>query len=49
MLEAEIRDGRLLPGARVPTYRDLAFRHGVALNTASEAMRLLAARGLAVG
>ena len=49
MLEVEIRDGRLLPGARLPTHRDLAFRHGVALNTASNAMRLLAARGLAVG
>ena len=48
-LEAEIREGRLLPGARLPTHRDLAFRHGVALNTASRAMRLLEARGLAVG
>lgn len=49
MLEAEIREGRLLPGARLPTHRDLAFRHGVALNTASSAMRLLQTRGLAVG
>ena len=49
MLEVEVRDGRLLPGARLPTHRDLALRHGVALNTASNAMRLLAARGLAVG
>ncbi|WP_419898949.1 aminotransferase-like domain-containing protein [Roseomonas sp. USHLN139] len=49
MLEAEIREGRLLPGARLPTHRELAFRHGVALNTASAAMRLLEARGLVVG
>ena len=49
ILEAAIREGRLLPGARLPTHRDLAFRHGVALNTASRAMRLLEARGLVVG
>ena len=48
-LEAKIRDGTLPPGARLPTHRELAFRHGVALNTASHAMRLLAARGLLVG
>lgn len=49
ILEAEIREGRLLPGARLPTHRDLAVRHGVALNTASSAMRLLKVRGLVVG
>ena len=49
ILEAEIREGRLLPGARLPTHRDLAFRHGLALNTASSAMRLLEMRGLVVG
>jgi len=48
-LETAIRDGQLAPGARLPTHRDLARRHGVALNTASHAMRLLAARGLVVG
>ncbi len=48
-LEASIRDGRLPPGARLPTHRDLAYRHGVALNTATRAMRMLAERGLAVG
>jgi len=48
-LEAAIWDGQLAPGARLPTHRDLAHRHGVALNTASRAMRLLAARGLVVG
>jgi DNA-binding transcriptional MocR family regulator len=49
ILEAEIREGRLLPGARLPTHRGLAFRHSVALNTASGAMRLLETRGLVVG
>ena len=48
-LEDMIRDGRLPPGARLPAHRDLAYRHGVALNTASAAMRLLAERGLIVG
>ncbi|MBP0495188.1 PLP-dependent aminotransferase family protein [Roseomonas indoligenes] len=48
-LEAEIREGGLLPGTRLPTHRELAFRHGVALNTASRAMRLLETRGLVVG
>jgi len=45
-LEQDIRSGCLPPGARLPTHRDLAYRHGCALNTASHAMRLLAAHGL---
>ncbi|WP_458094404.1 aminotransferase-like domain-containing protein [Roseomonas sp. WA12] len=49
ILETEIREGGLLPGTRLPTHRDLAFQHGVALNTASRAMRLLEERGLVVG
>lgn len=48
-LEDMIRDGRLPPGARLPAHRDLAYQNGVALNTASAAMRLLAGRGLIVG
>ena len=48
-LEADIRAGRLPPGARLPTHRALAIEHDVAVNTATRAMRLLAARGLAVG
>ncbi|MFO1023842.1 MAG: PLP-dependent aminotransferase family protein [Acetobacteraceae bacterium] len=48
-LEAAIRDGRLIPGVRLPTHREMAHQHGVALNTASHAMRLLTARGLIVG
>ncbi len=48
-LEARIHSGELPPGARLPTHRDLAHEHGVALNTATRAMRLLANRGLVVG
>ena len=48
-LAADIDDGRLTAGARLPTHRELAHRHGVALNTASRGMRLLAERGLVVG
>lgn len=48
-LEADIHAGRLAPGARLPTHRALATEHEVAVNTATRAMRLLAARGLAVG
>ena len=48
-LEADILAGRLAPGARLPTHRALAAEHAVAVNTATRAMRLLAARGLSVG
>lgn len=48
-LESMIRESRLTPGARLPTHRELAYQHGVALNTASHAVRMLTARGLVVG
>lgn len=48
-LEARIRSGDLPPGARLPTHRDPAREHGVALSTATRAMRLLARRGLVTG
>ncbi len=48
-IEARIRSGALAPGARLPTQRILAEQHGVALNTATRAVRLLAARGLVSG
>ncbi len=48
-LEAEIKNGRRLPGSKLPTHRDLAYQHRVALNTASLAMHILAAKGLVVG
>lgn len=48
-LAAQIRDGRLQPGTRLPTHRQLARRHGVALVTASRAYAELGARGLVSG
>ncbi len=49
ILEAQIREGRLPPGSKLPTHREIAFRHGIALNTASLAMQILTGRGLVVG
>jgi DNA-binding transcriptional regulator YhcF (GntR family) len=34
-LAADIRDGRLLPGTRLPTHRELAAQEGLALVTAT--------------
>lgn len=45
-LEAHIRDGRLLPGDRLPTVRALAGRLGLAANTVARAYKLLEAAGL---
>ena len=46
-LRAEIAGGaKYLPGTRLPSYRRLAAEHGVAVNTAMAAMRMLAAEGL---
>jgi len=36
-----IRDGRLAPGARLPTVRELAGRLGIAVNTVARAYREL--------
>jgi DNA-binding transcriptional MocR family regulator len=48
-LTAEIRDGRLAPGTRLPTHRDLARQHGIALATATRVYAHLARAGLVVG
>ena len=48
-LTAEIRDGRLAPGSRLPTHRDLAQQHGIALATATRVYAQLARAGLVVG
>ena len=48
-LAAEIRAGRLKPGARLPTHRKLAERHGLALVTASRVYAELEAMGLVSG
>ncbi|HTJ31685.1 MAG TPA: TetR/AcrR family transcriptional regulator C-terminal domain-containing protein [Dactylosporangium sp.] len=43
-----IGDGRLRPGDRLPSTRDLAKRHGVALATATKALTLLQQQGVVV-
>ena len=45
-VEALIRDGRLLPGDKLPTVRALAVRLGLAANTVARAYKLLEAAGL---
>ncbi|WP_233237969.1 PLP-dependent aminotransferase family protein [Bordetella sp. LUAb4] len=49
LLAADIRNGRLVPGTRLPTHRELATRHGVAVATATSVYARLKAMGLAVG
>ena len=46
---AEIREGRLAPGTRLPTHRKLAAREGVALVTATRVYAELEAMGLVSG
>ncbi|MCH4878403.1 PLP-dependent aminotransferase family protein [Pseudomonas sp. TMW22090] len=46
---ADIRAGRLLPGTRLPTHRQLATREGLALVTASRVYGELEAMGLVSG
>lgn len=48
-LTADITAGRLAPGTRLPTHRDLARRHGIALATATRVYSRLARAGLVVG
>lgn len=48
-LTADIRAGRLPPGSRLPTHRDLARRHGIALATATRVYAHLARAGLVSG
>jgi DNA-binding FadR family transcriptional regulator len=45
-IRAGIESGAYPPGSRLPSYRQLRDEHGVALNTSSAAIRLLAADGL---
>lgn len=44
-----IRSGQMLPGTRLPTHRQLAAEHGLALVTASRVYTELAAMGLVSG
>ena len=48
-LAADIRAGRLRPGTRLPTHRELAAREGLALVTASRVYAELHAMGLVSG
>jgi DNA-binding transcriptional regulator YhcF (GntR family) len=45
-LRAGIISGVRPPGSRMPSYRQLRDAHGIALNTAQAAVRMLAAEGL---
>jgi DNA-binding transcriptional MocR family regulator len=48
-LEADIKAGRLQPGERLPTHRDLAHRLGVTVGTVTKAYAGAERRGLVVG
>lgn len=48
-LAADIRSGKLPPGTPLPTHRQLAARHGVALASATKVYAQLKSRGLVVG
>lgn len=48
-LAADIRSGRLAPGTRLPTHRQLAAREGLALVTATRVYAELQAMGLVAG
>lgn len=47
-LRSAIESGALAPGAKLPSERELADQHGIARNTARQAIRLLAESGLVV-
>jgi DNA-binding transcriptional MocR family regulator len=49
VLATDINEGRLAPGARLPTHRDLADRLGVTVGTISRAYAEAARRGLVSG
>ncbi|KPA94501.1 GntR family transcriptional regulator, partial [Pseudomonas asplenii] len=48
-LVADIRSGRLPPGTPLPTHRQLARQHGMAIASASKVYARLKAMGLVVG
>ncbi|NKZ08068.1 GntR family transcriptional regulator [Actinomadura latina] len=47
-IEDEIRAGRLRPGQRIPSAREIADEAGVGMRTAETALRLLREKGLTV-
>jgi DNA-binding transcriptional MocR family regulator len=48
-LTVDVREGRLRPGERLPTHRDLAWRLGVTVGTVSRAYEEAGRRGLIAG
>ncbi|MFC9523371.1 GntR family transcriptional regulator, partial [Bacillus velezensis] len=48
-LVSDIQSGNLRPGTRLPTHRELARRHDLALATASRVYAELARMGLVIG
>src|SRR5713101_8810123 len=48
-LAGDIKQGRLKPGDRLPTHRDLAYRLGVTVGTVTRAYAEAARRGLVGG
>ena len=48
-LAADVENGRLPPGSRLPTHRDLAYRLGVTVGTVSRAYREAQRNGLTAG
>ncbi len=46
LLRRAIKQGEYSPGDQLPSYRDLVNRHGIAMGTAREVMRLLEHDGL---
>jgi GntR family transcriptional repressor for pyruvate dehydrogenase complex len=48
-LQAEILSGRLQPGARLPSERELSERYGVSRSSVREAIKTLESRGLVEG
>lgn len=48
-IAAEIAEGRLKPGDRLPSQRDFAYEHKIAVSTASRVYSELLRRGLVVG
>lgn len=48
-LATDIRDGKLAPGTALPTHRQLAAQHGVAVASASKVYAQLKSMGLVVG
>lgn len=47
-IEGEIRAGRLRPGQRIPSAREIANDAGVGMRTAETALRLLREKGLTI-